>query len=216
MTDDQRRSIKAHWPGVPSLRSQWEHTDAELDVIEACIEDHTRPRRHELDMATLAGPPPDVSVPDEGPDVADEDVAALRAQFDRLDVAEKRWLSSTGAQCKAAGYRVNLGAGPTRRRWSIGTAMLHCARLGVGTDDTHEATVRAMVGVVVGEEIQPAVPLGTAFAALTIGEAERLAVLARAADDPGFELSWNGAIAQIGGPAVEPARPERSQNTSNH
>jgi len=146
---------------------------------------------------------------DEGPDVPDEDVAALRKAFDELDTAEQLWLSLVDNQCKAAGYVVNMSAGPTKRRWSIATAMLHCARIGVPpvrdeVDDVHEQTVRALLGVVLGEEVQPAVTLGAAFAALTIDEAERLAVLARAVGHRAHvTVDEDGEVIRVWGPAVD-------------
>jgi len=236
LPDAQKARIKAAWPAsVPSLKSSHEHTDAELDAIEAVIATWTQPRQFERDMATLAetnvtATNPDAEhiqakqiQPDEGPLVPDEDVAALRKAFDELDTAEKLWLSIIGNQCAKAGYPVNMGAGPTKRRWSISTAMLHCARIGrPDTDsaaasgaagergqapdhiDVHEQTVRALLGVILGEEVQPAVTLGAAFAALTIDEAERLAELAQAVGHRAHvTVDEDGEVIRVWGPAVD-------------
>jgi hypothetical protein len=237
LPDAQKARIKAAWPtGMLSLKSSHEHTDAELDAIEVVIAEWTKPRQHERDMATLAkeakhtvrevsgecaddgrAPPlsgslsggTSASAIDEGSLVPDEDVAALRKAFDELDTAEQLWLSLVGNQCKAAGYVVNMGAGPTKRRWSIATAMLHCARIGMPPvrdeiDDVHEQTVRALLGVVLGEEVQPAVTLGAAFAALSIDEAERLAVLAQAVGHRAhITVDEDGQVIRVWGPAVD-------------
>jgi len=252
LPDAQKARIKERWPeGLPSLKSDHQHTEAELDVIEALIEQHTQPRQFERDMATLARPKENESCPepsatansaaigsastassgdqppttmaspptdpaiatatntDEGHLVSDAEVAKLREEFEALDVAEKLWLSVIGQQCKRAGYPLNLDMGPTRRRWSIGTALIRLACLGVGSNksDEHEQTVRALLGIVMGEEIQPAVVTGSAVAKLTIDEAERLIALAEAMNGPDAEVSFTTEDELlVHGPAVDAAR----------
>lgn len=223
LPDAQKARIKAHWPNaVPSLRSQHEHTDAEFDAIEACIAEHTRTV---VERANLTGPgTSDRTIqapisqsrtsggavngtegrtePDEGESIPDSDVEAIRKTVDALDDGDKMWLAAIGVQVAKAGYPVNFAHGQTRRRWSIARALIHLAR------HADDELTRVLLGVVLGEEVQPAVTLGTAIAALTIDEATRLADLARAVGEPSFSILFNDDGSPIvEGQAVEAARP---------
>lgn len=142
---------------------------------------------------------------DEGPLVDPADVEALRKKVTKLDVGERAWLAMVGSQCAKAGYSVNLGQNPTKRRWTIGRAMLHCARIGAKSVDDYDQVARQLLAVVLGTDAAQFlnVTLGQCFAALTIDEASLLGDLAAAEDltilvtDDGLELS---------GPAVERAQ----------
>jgi hypothetical protein len=58
---------------------------------------------------------------------------------------------------------------------------------------------RALVGLAIGEELQPAHDLGDAVGALTINEAQRLHKLAEAIDSTALTANWHEDRVEIVG-----------------
>jgi hypothetical protein len=124
--------------------------------------------------ASEAAPTSPAVVPtdlDEGDPVGDDDIAAIAKAIDavtpEISLQIRQWLT----EMRDAGHPLELNQRRTRRRWSIARAIL-------GLAEFDDEIARAAFEVVQGE--QPTVPVGVAFAAVSIDEAERLADLARA------------------------------------
>lgn len=134
---------------------------------------------------------------DEGPQMTDEDVDAMLKAHNSLSdkvlsdgssphLQARAWLR----EMAAAGQPIALSKMRSRRRWLIARAVLLLAHY----DD---AVARACIGVVMGDELQPAFSTGAAFAALTIDEAERLADMVMALDADKLQVVPNddGSVA---------------------
>lgn len=137
--------------------------------------------------------------PAEGDDPADVDAvtAALNDLAEQLDEHGRAWLGATLEACRVANRTVALtgpGGRATQRRLTICTALMVLAPM---ADD--ELT-RALVGLALGTELQPAHDLGDALGALTIDEAERLHKLAEAVDATTLAPVWgdDGAVTITG------------------
>ena len=115
--------------------------------------------------------------PDEGDDLTEDDVAALRDEFKECPdrAAVDAWIK----QSVDAQRSFNL-AGPgcraTVRRFEI-------IRAAIAWSAHPEDVVRAALGVALGEELQPSMTVGMALGSLTTDQAKRLNVLAHQLDE---------------------------------
>lgn len=195
--------IGAVWPqGVPGFAGDHQHTPDELDAInavldqlEAKVEAPFNPEPVEPDgttLAKLAAPKPEPApstAPPNGGQVDEATLNVLRRHLDEMAPDAYQQLNNW----RAEGQWVATSP-PCERQYEITRAAYHAAPL---DDDT----VRHLLAIVHGEDIQPAVTTGTAFGACTIGQAQQLADLARAVTSGSKVPTFDGA----GSPAVAAA-----------
>lgn len=188
------------WPAdIPTMKVSSHHTDAQLDAIAAVL-DRVESRFDLPFPAADPATPPQTSTPapplsvvtgsesvtiDEGPEVPDSDVDALRRRLLALDPVYQSLIGSWSAEANDAGRPVSLRQLPSRRRWSIARAMIFLAPL---EDDD---VVRACIACVIPDAAQPAVPVGAALSALTVDEAHRLAEIAKAITAGSLSLAFS-------------------------
>lgn len=125
--------------------------------------------------------------PEEGGSVEGEAIAELNARAKQLPADAFAWVGSIIEGARAANYPIRLsgaGARRTRRRLIVCTALIDLA----GFAD--EPLVRALVGLAIGEELQPGHDLAEAIGSLTIDEAIRLQRLADAVADTSLTPIW--------------------------
>jgi hypothetical protein len=184
------------WPdGVAPLKKSTDHTDADLDAIVAVLDDV----EDRFDAAfgvpdptatTRVVTPPVIVTGtaavtiDEGPEVDESDVDALRTHLSKLDDVHQLIVGSWTAQAADCGRSVSLRQLPSRRRWSIARAMSFLAPL---EDDD---IIRHCISLVMPDAEQPAIPLGAALSALTYDEANRLAEIAKAITTGALTLAF--------------------------
>ncbi len=120
---------------------------------------------------------PAVRAIDEGPLVDEPTIAAIRGRLDRAadHAAVKRWY----AEAHRAGRSIALRDRQWQsvRRFQIAFAVLELVTL---DDDgaNLDAVARTLIGLVIGDDVHPAVTVGCALGSLTITEASKLANLA--------------------------------------
>lgn len=151
---------------------------------------------------------------DEGEDLTPADVEDLRQQLEALNAADPArfaWLMARAAEAHHGPYTWHVKSRPSERRWAISWAVMMVGLLagdefaarvkaaGSAAPCDPEEAPRAVLAHVVGDEwpIDPRIPLGVVFGALTIDEATHLAELAaRVHDAPAgvFTTDRTGAL----------------------
>lgn len=189
-------ALALHWPDVPTVPSGEPITIAqglEIEAAVALIE-----QQHQLPFPEpLTKPEPPKAKParakrrprpDEGDLVADELVDDANARAQQLEPDAIAWIVNIRAEAAKGNYGIRL-AGPggkrTERRLAISNALIIMAPW---CDD---ALSRALVGIAIGEELQPGHSLGAAIGSLTIDEARRLERLAAAVADSSLTPIWS-------------------------
>lgn len=199
--EDAKAKIAAVWPpDVPGFGGDHTHTAEQLDAIDAVLAqleakvgapfatgnpDATPPAPK---PAPAPLPEPPATIPN-GEPIDNGTVDALRSKLAKLNKRDHATLDAWREE----------GAWPatspvTQRQYEITRA----AWLAVNLDDD---TVRHLLSVAHGEDIQPAVRTGQAFGALTIKQAQQSADLAQAVASGAQVVSFDGA----GRPAVAAA-----------
>ena len=117
--------------------------------------------------------------PDEGPDADPAEVEAFRQLIELMDDAQKMQVARLSGEAGRAGLSLNLRQKASTRRLTVGQAIYNA----VTAFDDHDDELRAALGVVMGEEIQPTVALGAVFGAMTVDEARRFSALCLALGD---------------------------------
>lgn len=120
---------------------------------------------------------PAVRAIDEGPLVDEPSITAIRGRLDQAaeHPAIKRWYTEAHRAGRSIALRDRQWQ--SVRRFDIAWAVLELITLDDDGDNL-DAVVRTLIGLVIGEEVQPAVTVGCALGALTIDEARKLANLA--------------------------------------
>lgn len=177
--------LARRWPeGVPTLKQADGHTDAQLDAIAAvldAVETQTTAPFGEPDPTTPR-PAPALRVaepltlwqPIEGDDVDQQTLDAMRARVEAMPREDYERLAQWVREAADNDRPFSLSQLPSVRRFGIVRAAVLLAALDA------EDVVRALLGIVLGEDIQPAVATGTALGVLSIEQADRLAALAEA------------------------------------
>lgn len=177
---DSAALLKARWPeGMPGMRSDYAHTDADLRLIVTRLEEVEA----ELKPAEV----------DEGRRMEAQDVAAVIARYEALTAEQRAVLASWAKEANAAGVSFNLRLVPSQRRFEIYRACLRLAELIDGDDlDLCRATVAGVIPTVAF----PTVAIGHALGSLTIAEAELLVRLAEAVrtDEPALQYDLQGGV----------------------
>lgn len=188
--------IGAVWPqGVPGFAGDHAHTPDELDAInavltqlEAKVEAPFDPEPVEADGATLTKltaakldlvPPLPI---DNGGPMDPGAVAALQGRLGDLPTEQTDQIKTWKVEANAWPHTQP----PCIRQYEITRA----AWLASSLDDD---TVRHLLAIVHGEDIQPAVTTGTAFGACTIAQAQQLADLAQAVASGSQVVTFDGA-----------------------
>jgi hypothetical protein len=133
---------------------------------------------------------------DEGAEVGLAETQAVNKAARALTVDGRTWLGAVMAAAKKANRAINMtGAGgkTTERRFIIASSLLALA------DHADDDLARALLGIAMGEELQPAHELGDAVGALTIDEATRLGHLARALNAGSLVPIWEETGVRITG-----------------
>ena len=197
--------IRRSWPeGVPTLGSGEPIANHLADVIEqavALIErevqaDFPAPKPSELAAATPKKRSTRKPAADEGAEVGLAETQAVNKAARALTVDGRTWLGSIMSAAKNANRAVNMtgpGAKVTERRFIIASSLLALA------DHADDDLARALLGIAMGEELQPAHELGDAVGALTIPEATRLGHLARALNAGSLIPIWEETGVRITG-----------------
>lgn len=193
MPPDAVALLAARWPDVPTLKSTDTHTAAQLSAIGDAVSgverdcDLSFPPLHpadaaalELKAAALLAPPPapQPSAPaelDEGPDIDDLAVGALKRRLAGLSDDQRRTLDQWAAQACSARVPISLNRRRSERRHAIVSAAIDVIEATADDD-----VIRSMIGLTIEAEVQPAVTLGAALGALDPGEASTLSALATA------------------------------------
>lgn len=197
MPPDAVALLAARWPAdVPTLKSTDTHTAAQLSAIGDAVSgverdcDLSFPPLHPADaaavelkaaalLALLAPPPaPQPSAPaelDEGPDIDDLAVTALKRRLAGLSDDQRRTLDQWAAQARSAKVPISLNQRRSERRHAIVSAAIDVIEATADDD-----VIRSMIGLTIEAEVQPAVTLGAALGALDPGEASTLSALATA------------------------------------
>lgn len=196
MPPDAVALLAARWPDVPTLKSTDTHTAAQLSAIGDAVSgverdcDLSFPPLHPADaaavelkaaalLALLAPPPaPQPSAPaelDEGPDIDDLAVTALKRRLAGLSDDQRRTLDQWAAQARSAKVPISLNQRRSERRHAIVSAAIDVIEATADDD-----VIRSMIGLTIEAEVQPAVTLGAALGALDPGEASTLSALATA------------------------------------
>jgi hypothetical protein len=142
-------------------------------------------------------PRPDYVAPEEGATISQGDVAALNVTINALDDDARAWIVATVKSAHSGGRDIRMsgaGARRTERRLAIASAL---AALAPHADDE---LLRTLLGIAIGDEVQPGHHLGRAVGSLTIDEAHRLHRLADAIDDLTLTVAWgdDGSVSIIG------------------
>lgn len=183
-SDQAKADLGRLWPeGVATFGAVREgkapaHTDAELDRI---IELLTQlMQMHDLPLfppdPTLPKPAakPAARVLDEGPTVTLDVINDLRVRSLALDPVALEAMNRWGKEAYDARCSFSAKDNHTERRVAIVDAAIFCAAWDPSGDAVREA-----LGIVMGEIVQPSVPVGVAFGHLTTAEAIRLKEVAR-------------------------------------
>ena len=182
-------TMVALWPeGVPPLKGDHPHTDAELDLLVAALDEAET-------VYSLSFPAPDPSIriaeptaiqvdpepvpwvaPDEGRTMDDGDMDALRASVAKLAIGEQKTIQHWIHEGETEGRPWSTAELPSARRFECVRAAILLA-----TMDLEDA--REVIGLALGTELQPGHRTGMAIGAMTAAEASRAVEIARAAID---------------------------------
>lgn len=200
-----RSDLAARWPdGVPTLKASTDHSDEQIDLIATALW-HVE-TEHEAQFA-----PTDPRVGDaqtaetridaEGGAADPAIVGKLQASLAALGAEPVARIRQWTIEANEAGHSISLRARRTLRRQRIAAAAIDLAF--VVTDDD---VVRTIVGLVLGEELQPAVTIGAALGALDHLTAPKVSAIVAAISEGTLTVDGstvNGvALAGIVGAAV--------------
>jgi len=199
-------TLRGQWPAdVTTLASGDPITLADAERIEAAVAfveadlglpfaDYKPGTEPEPKARPKRTPPP--APVDEGASITVADVEHVNARARALDADGRAWLNATLSAATSAKRNVRL-SGPggrlSERRLAIAIALV---MLAPHSDDD---LARALVGLAIGEEMQPGHDLGAAIGSLTIDEAKRLTRLASAIDDLTLTAIWADGRVEIAG-----------------
>jgi len=178
--------IVREWPkGVPPLKGDHDHTDAELDQLAAVLDEVEKlhglsfpandPNLRIAPARAEQIPEPEPapwSPPDEGRTMEPDDRAALQRLVARLTVGEQttiqRWITDGTANS---------------RPWSTGELLsarrFECVRAAAILVTMDETDAREILGMILGAELQPGHRTGMAIGSMTTDEATKCAEVAR-------------------------------------
>lgn len=176
------------WPeGVKTLKQHDGHTDAELDaIVKAIVEVEAR---HQIgffppdptapspvrDITPVAESAPAPATIDEGEILPPAERDKLIARRDNLDPPAQQSLDRWAVE----GHESDCGFSP-RRLCSERRVAIVSAAITLAAWDPDDEAARVALGVVLGQEIQPAFTVGSVLGSLTLDEAKRLGTVARA------------------------------------
>lgn len=196
--------IRRTWPAdVPTLASgdpiathQGEAIEAAVALVEREAEMVFPEPKPGTPTLIKQSTPTRRGAPDEGADVGAAETRAVNKAARALTVEGRTWLGAMVAAAKKANRPINMtgpGAKTTERRFIIAGSLLAMA------DHADDDLARSLVGIAMGEELQPAQSLGDAIGSLTIDEAKRLGHLARALNAGSLVPIWEETGVRITG-----------------
>jgi len=202
--DAAKATLGRLWPdGIPTRKKRsHDWTDKDREIVAAVLSEVAA--AHGLAFPALippdAIPPPRPKAterrpdPDEGDDASEADIKYIRHNIAKLDGPAHLWFGSVISAAAVAGRSLSLKDRPSLRRFAIAFAVLAIAQT-----EPHDDVLRALVGMAIGEEVQPGFSLGLAVGSLNLDEAERLYRLAHALGGA-LSLAYapDGAISVIG------------------
>lgn len=187
--------LAARWPvGVPTFKASDAHTAQQLGAIGDAVSSVERdldlafPPLHPADIAAIekkaaamfdrAPRPAPAGRPapfDEGPDVVDGRIGQLRATVAMLPPETQDELRTWAGQATDAGRPISLNASRSTWRYAVVSAALDLA-----TATTDDDVRRCILGLAIGDEVQPAATIGAALASLDIESAATVQRISRA------------------------------------
>ena len=187
--------LAARWPvGVPTFKASDAHTAQQLGAIGDAVSSVERdldlafPPLHPADIAAIekkaaamfdrAPRPAPAGRPapfDEGPDVVDGRIGTLKATVTMLSSETQEELRLWAGQAKEAGRSISLATGRSTWRYAVVAAAVDLA---TATDD--DDVRRCILGLALGDEVQPAATIGAALASLDIESAATVQRISRA------------------------------------
>lgn len=177
-------ALVERWPiGTPTLKEGGltvEQVDNLAGIVSAVEFDVGLPvgtTEPEPEAKPEAPAPARWEAPDEGGDIGQDAYDAMVLQYGALTSSAKLLADSWGREAHEAQRSFSLKQRPSTRRFEIMRAVLAWATLEADAD-----VIRGAVGLVIGDEVQPAVTAGAALGSLSTTEASRLAELAHALD----------------------------------
>jgi hypothetical protein len=204
-------ALARRWPATVATigRDRDQRPDAEQDEIEAAIEAAEREVGAPFDPAPSAPAVADDEPPKEprfsaqpcpeGRTLSGDEINAVRLYVADLPGDVRARAASWQPDAMRAGVGYLFSERQTERRRQLMRAGVALASLGGSDDDA-----RVLLGVVLGDELQPSTPVGVALGALTIAEAQRLIDLCAAVDGGGCALQYDldGRLTVAGDVAV--------------
>ena len=208
LPDAARNALAAAWPDVPTLKASDAHTEEQLDLIAAALDvverDHAvpfgpdDPRKVAQRAAELAASPllaerparPEPPAPfDEGPDIDGGLVGTLRATIEMLPVEQRSLLESWAGEANDAGRSISL-----RSRRSAWRYAVVCAAVDLVTTIDDLDVARTILGLALGDEVQPATTTGAALAALSIDAAAIVQRICAAVADGSLTVDGDAVV----------------------
>ena len=208
LPDAARNALAAAWPDVPTLKASDAHTEEQLDLIAAALDvverDHAVPfgpddprkvaqRADELAASPLLAERPARPEPptpfDEGPDVDGGLVGTLRATIERLPVEQRSLLESWAGEANDAGRSISLRS--RRSAWRYGVV---CAAVDLVSTIDDLDVARTILGLALGDEVQPATTTGAALAALSIDAAAIVQRICAAVADGSLTVDGDAVV----------------------
>lgn len=159
------------WRNRKDLRAAWAPASAPAPAPKPAIPD---PHRHGKDFGTFQSPQV-ATPPEEGAEVAEEQLAPLRERYKGISQA---WINALRAEAVDAGCDFHLATGKTMRRLRIIDALVTLVEGDCADDDAVKALVRHVTG---SDAMQwPTVSAGAAVGSLSAVEAAAFVVAAEA------------------------------------
>ena len=193
---------------MPTLKASDAHTEEQLDLIAAALDvverDHAvpfgpdDPRKVAQRAAELAASPllaerparPEPPAPfDEGPDIDGGLVGTLRATIEMLPVEQRSLLESWAGEANDAGRSISLRS--RRSAWRYGVV---CAAVDLVSTIDDLDVARTILGLALGDEVQPATTTGAALAALSIDAAAIVQRICAAVADGSLTVDGDAVV----------------------
>ena len=198
-TPGGKQWLAPRWPdGVATFKQSDEHTDLELDAIEAVVQQAEAHLAipfgdHDLDQPPAPEPAapsaavirPDWRRPADGRKLSDKAANTLRDSVVSLENPVREWVSHRLAEAQANGRPVAIDRQHTERSKAVIRALVAAARCLDERWPDDEEYLRVLLAAALRSDVAqfPITALGAAFASLTLTEATRFAELLEAAYD---------------------------------
>jgi len=198
-TPGGRAWLAPRWPdGVPTFKQSDTHDDAQLDAIEAVVQQAEAHLAipfgdHDLDQTAAPEPAapsaavirPDWRRPADGRKLSDKAADRLRESVVSLENPVREWVSHRLAEAQANGRPVAVDRQHTERSKAVIRALVAAARCLDERWPDDEEYLRVLLAAALRSDVAqfPITALGAAFASLTLTEATRFADLLEAAYD---------------------------------